>query len=72
MNAEIIAERWTQLRPYAKSWWASLTDEELDGVQGRRETLIRLVQERYGYTRQQAEDEVDGRVEEYYDEKLGR
>jgi uncharacterized protein YjbJ (UPF0337 family) len=36
-----------------------LTDDELDKVDGQAEKLVGLVQERYGYSRDRAQKEID-------------
>jgi uncharacterized protein YjbJ (UPF0337 family) len=59
MNTDIIQGKWHQLKGSAKAQWGKLTDDELDQVDGNTEKLIGLVQERYGYARQRAQQEVD-------------
>lgn len=59
MNTDIIQGKWHQLKGSAKAQWGKLTDDELDQVNGEGEKLVGLVQERYGYARQRAQQEVD-------------
>jgi uncharacterized protein YjbJ (UPF0337 family) len=59
MNAEIFKRKWQQLRDEVKQWWEKLTADDLDSIKGERDTLVGLVQERYGYGREHAEAEVD-------------
>ena len=42
-----------------------LADDEFDQIGGQKDKLIGLVQERYGYARGDAEEEVDRRLKEY-------
>jgi uncharacterized protein YjbJ (UPF0337 family) len=42
-----------------------LTDDEIEQMQGNTEQLIGKVQERYGRTREQAEQEVDRWLRDY-------
>lgn len=65
MNADILKGKWRQLRGEVKQWWGNLTDDDLDKVEGEREKLIGIVQERYGYARDQAEREVDERLRDH-------
>ena len=47
-----------------------LTDEELDQAAGKSEQMIGLIQQKYGYTRERAQDEYNSRrkaVEAYKD-----
>jgi uncharacterized protein YjbJ (UPF0337 family) len=65
MNKDILEGKWKQMRGEAKSWWGKLTDNDLDRAAGKFDVLVGLLQEKYGYTRQQAADEVDKRVTDY-------
>jgi uncharacterized protein YjbJ (UPF0337 family) len=59
MNTDQIKGRWRQLRGAAKVQWGRLTDDELTEVDGNSDKLIGLVQERYGYARERAHEEVN-------------
>ena len=65
MNEDIFEGKWKQVRGEAKSWWGQLTDDDLDRAAGKFDVLAGLLQEKYGYTREQAADEIDKRVTEY-------
>jgi uncharacterized protein YjbJ (UPF0337 family) len=62
MNNDIFEGKWKQLRGEVKVWWGKLTDDDLDKVEGNYEKLIGLLQEKYGYTREQAEEEWEKRT----------
>jgi len=47
------------LKGEIKTQWGRLTDDDLDIVKGDMEKLIGKVQERYGYQRDRAKQEVD-------------
>jgi uncharacterized protein YjbJ (UPF0337 family) len=67
MNHNIFAEQWKQMRGRLKSWWGKLSDDDFDWIEGQKDKLIGLVQEKYGYTRDQAQEEIDRRFNEYDD-----
>jgi uncharacterized protein YjbJ (UPF0337 family) len=67
MNQDIFEGKWTQIRGKAQAWWGDLTDDDLDRVEGNVDILAGILQERYGYTREAAEDEIERRVMEYED-----
>ena len=71
MNQGILAGKWKQMRGELKTWWGNLTDDDVDRIGGQKDKLIGLIQERYGYTRERAEQEVERRLQEYGD-KTGR
>src|SRR5262245_46916922 len=64
-NAETFARQWPRLREQLKTWWGQLTDTDLQQIAGQKDQLIRVVQERYGYARERAEQEVNRRLQEY-------
>jgi uncharacterized protein YjbJ (UPF0337 family) len=59
MNSDVLQGKWHQLKGTVKAQWGKLTDDELDMVDGDTEKLVGLVQERYGYAKQRAQQEVD-------------
>lgn len=65
MNEDIFAGQWKEIRGELKSWWGKLTDDDFDWIGGQKDKLIGLIQERYGYTRDQARDEMERRFDEY-------
>jgi uncharacterized protein YjbJ (UPF0337 family) len=65
MNKDVLEGKWKRIRGQAKVWWGELTDDDLDRATGRLEVLIGLLQEKYGYTRKDAADEIVTRVAEF-------
>ena len=65
MNKDIFEGKWKQIRGEAKAWWGKLTDDDLDRANGKFDVLVGLLQQKYGYTRQQAETEIDKRFSAY-------
>jgi uncharacterized protein YjbJ (UPF0337 family) len=48
--------------------WGRLTDDELDQIEGHRDRLSGLLQEKYGYSRQQAEKSISDFLDRYEEE----
>ena len=65
MNKDVFEGKWKQVRGEAKVWWAKLTDDDLDKVAGHFEVFVGLLQEKYGYSREQAEEEIEKQMNEY-------
>lgn len=59
MNTDILEGMWKQIRGEVRQRWGELTDDELDQIAGHRDKLIGRLQERYGYTRDEANRELD-------------
>jgi len=64
MNKDILEGNWKQMRGRVKAAWGRLTDDELDEINGHKDILIGMLQERYGYNREQAEQQVRNFVDE--------
>ena len=65
MNKDVFEGKWKQIRGETKAWWGKLTDDDLDRAAGKFDVFVGLLQEKYGYTRQRAVDEIDKHVTEY-------
>lgn len=59
MNWDRVEGNWKQFKGKVKEQWGNLTDDQIDQIEGRREKLVGLVQERYGIAKDQAERDVD-------------
>lgn len=59
MNDDILHGKWNQLKGKIKQQWGKLTDDDLDQISGKREEVVGLLQERYGWEREQAANEYD-------------
>ena len=59
MNRDVLEGQWKQLKGKVKQQWGRLTDDELDTINGRYDELAGLIQERYGYSREEAHNELD-------------
>ena len=59
MNDDILQGKWAQMKGKVKQQWGKLTDDDLDRISDKREELVGLMQERYGWERERAETEFD-------------
>ena len=59
MNWDQIKGDWKQVTGKVKEKWGKLTDDELTTIEGKRDQLAGLIQQRYGYAKEQAEKELD-------------
>ena len=71
MNQDVFAGQWKQMRGELKSWWGKLADDDFDRIGGQKDKLIGVVQEKYGYAREKAQQEVERRFKEYSDKMSG-
>jgi uncharacterized protein YjbJ (UPF0337 family) len=70
-NADPLTGQWEQLRPQLRSWWDRLTEADLAQIGGHKDRLISVLQQRYGYPRERAQQEVDRRLQEYTEKSAG-
>jgi len=64
MNQDFVKGKWKQIRGSAQNWWGKLTEDDLDVIDGNRYLLIGKLQEKYGYTKNRAAQEVNQRLKE--------
>jgi uncharacterized protein YjbJ (UPF0337 family) len=63
MNTNILEGKWKQLRGGIRERWGELTDDELDQIAGRSDKLAGVLQEKYGYTQEEAERQIEDFLE---------
>lgn len=54
-----IEGNWTQFVATAKAKWDKLSDEQLQAIAGRRESLAGSIEEAYGITREASQRQID-------------
>ena len=58
MNWDRISGKWTEFKGKVRERWAKLTDDDLARIAGKRDQLLGVLQERYGWVREQAERQI--------------
>ena len=59
MNEDIFKGKWKQLKGDLQNQWGKLTNDDLDRIEGNREKMVGILQERYGYKKERAQKELD-------------
>ncbi len=65
MNKDIVEGNWKQMRGLIKEWWGKLTNDDLEKINGQYDRLVGLIQQKYGYTKAQAEQELERHFSDY-------
>lgn len=63
MNWDQVAGNWKQVKGKVRQQWGKLTDDDLDVIAGRRDELVGVLQERYGWAREEAQRQADAFAE---------
>ena len=58
MNWDRIEGNWKQFIGHARQQWGRITEDELDIIAGRRDTLAGQIQEVYGITKDEVETQL--------------
>lgn len=59
MDTNVLKGKWKQLKGEAQKQWGKLTDDDLDVINGEKEKLLGKLQEKYGHTKEAAQEEYD-------------
>lgn len=59
MNTDQLKGKWKQLTGSAKEQWGKLTDDELKQIDGEKDRLVGKIQEKYGISKDEAEQQVE-------------
>jgi uncharacterized protein YjbJ (UPF0337 family) len=58
-NQDILQGKWPALKGQVKQQWGKLTDDDVQGLSGKTEELVCVLQQCYGYGKVQAEIEIN-------------
>ena len=64
MNEDIFEGKWKEMRGQLKEWWGELTDDDLEKANGQADQIVGLLQQKYGYTHEAAEEEFNKRIKD--------
>ena len=67
MQKDFLAAKWKLFRNEINYHWTQLSSDDLDGIDGRRDNLVGLLESKYGYARRRAEREVERVLTEFED-----
>ena len=59
MNWDQVEAGWKQIKGGLRSKWGKLTDDDVELIGGKKDTLLGKLQERYGLLKDDAERQID-------------
>lgn len=67
MDENIWKGKWKEIKGGIKEQWGKLTDDEIAEVEGKQEKLSGLLQKKYGYSKDEAEEHYNRFLDKYKD-----
>jgi len=58
MNREVLESQWPQIRDMLSQKFSNLTEEDIRQINGRYDQLVAKLQQKYGYSREEAEERI--------------
>lgn len=65
MNDSILSGKWREIKGEVKKAWGELTENEIDRTEGNTQSLIGLLQQKFGYAKEEAQSKIDSLIEKY-------
>jgi uncharacterized protein YjbJ (UPF0337 family) len=62
MNWDLIQVNWMQFKAGVRGNWVKLTDDDVTRIEGSREELAKRLQAHYGFSKNEAEREIEAWV----------
>lgn len=59
MNWDQLAGNWKQSKGQLKETWGKLTDQDFDAIDGKKDKLIGIIQNKYGLAKEAVEGQLD-------------
>lgn len=71
MNSDIVKGKWNQIKGDLKKSFGKLTDDDMLMIEGDANKAAGVLQERYGYTREDAEKQWNEFISRFEDPAKG-
>ena len=65
MGEDVLKGKWKEIKGGVKEKWGKLTDDDLIKVEGNKEKLLGLLQQKYGYAKDKPEQEYKDFIGRY-------
>jgi len=66
MDEKIFSGNWRDLQPKVKKKWEKLTNDDIANINGERKRMLDMLEERYGWENERAEEELKKFEQQYY------
>jgi uncharacterized protein YjbJ (UPF0337 family) len=69
MNKDVIKGKWLEIKGEVQKAWGKLTNDELDKTEGDMKAVAGLIQQKYGNTKDNFQDKLNGIYNSFVDSK---
>lgn len=67
MNKDVIAGKWKEIKGDLRKAWGNITDDEWEQTKGDATKMAGILQQRYGFAKEEASEKVSSFMEKYAD-----
>lgn len=64
MENDLFAHEWRRIKSKVRQHWTSISEADLEMIDGSRAVLTALLQEKYGYAAEKADEEINRFLED--------
>lgn len=65
MNKDTLSGKWAEIKGDLQKLWGNITDDEWEKTKGDSKAIAGVLQQRYGYAKEDAEQKVSNVVSKY-------
>jgi uncharacterized protein YjbJ (UPF0337 family) len=65
MNNDVIKGKWKEIKGDLQKMWGNITDDEWEKTKGDAGSIAGVLQQRYGYAKDEAQQKVSGVMDKY-------
>ncbi len=65
MNEDIIKGKWKEIKGEIKTLWGKVTDNELDKTTGKLESIVGIIQQRYGSNKEEIQNKLHSIISKF-------
>lgn len=69
MNKDVVKGKWLEIKGEVQKAWGKLTNDELEKTKGDMKSVAGLIQQKYGDSKENYQEKLDGIYERFIDSK---
>lgn len=65
MNDSILSGKWREIKGEVQKAWGELTEDEVNKTEGNAQSLIGLLQQKFGYAKEEATEKLHDFIQKF-------